>query len=645
MFGACCSLVAAIEDAQSLDNAKVVQALRNQNLEEFFGNIGYDSNGQNYRLSNLVLQYAPGASKESIVYPLGAASNKLVFPMPTWAQRRCRVLGPGKTAADSAVISPDTVALECSGNGLCDEAGLCVCKDGWHGNACSSSTTVEETGLGGGAVAGIVCGIIIIGCCCMGRLYYRKQQVIRSMRKELEDLKDSVVGMRSVTSDYCPSGEDMAMPLAAAAIPTDRVMWYWAEDPGRMSAHNVNLTMPPHWVQYAGSVATELEQQFTLWQAGTGPAVYATDLTDRISSTGTEAKAHGGGTGCKYTMNFAEMKQINAASGYKRDVLRHVSPAPPSTDWPARSKVYEKNPAADAKIPGDLAGEVFLQMKIGSIVQLQKQRPDGWAFGNIIYDIDGEDAHGSPASENVSFDAGWFPLACTSMPTKEALSKLQNLMGGAGADCLAPPDTWADLKDPLVAQFFTLPDGPEKQKAVDSFKATLAPSVQVVQVERVQNLALWQSYAVKRQAVLSREQTPATGASGNVGRLERIWLFHGTSEDTLPKITQQGFNRSFCGKNATMYGKGVYFARDAAYSSSRTYAVPDSKGVQRMFLCRVVVGEYCRGKKDALAPDVRDAAKHHLYDTTVDNTSDPSIYVTYHDAQAYPEYLVTFKQP
>lgn len=55
-----------------------------------------------------------------------------------------------------------------------------------------------------------------------------------------------------------------------------------------------------------------------------------------------------------------------------------------------------------------------------------------------------------------------------------------------------------------------------------------------------------------------------------------------------------------------------------------------------MFACRVMIGEYCVGRKDAPAPDVR--AGNTLYDTTVDFLPNPSIYVTYHDAQAYPEY-------
>ena len=91
-----------------------------------------------------------------------------------------------------------------------------------------------------------------------------------------------------------------------------------------------------------------------------------------------------------------------------------------------------------------------------------------------------------------------------------------------------------------------------------------------------------------------------------------------------------------------MYGKGVYFARDSSYSSRTTYSRPNAKGVQHMFLVRVTVGVYCLGKQDALTPDVRKG--HQLYDTTVNEMKNPLIYVTYHDAQAYPEYLVKFKQ-
>jgi len=55
-----------------------------------------------------------------------------------------------------------------------------------------------------------------------------------------------------------------------------------------------------------------------------------------------------------------------------------------------------------------------------------------------------------------------------------------------------------------------------------------------------------------------------------------------------------------------------------------------------MFLCRVLVGQYCKGRTDAKAPDVLNAATHQLYDSTVDSEQNPGIFVTYHDAQVRP---------
>jgi len=245
--------------------------------------------------------------------------------------------------------------------------------------------------------------------------------------------------------------------------------------------------------------------------------------------------------------------------------------------------------------------------------------------------------------DGLSSSTGWFPLECTKVATAEQLQQLQKLLGGGSeaSDALKPPSSWATLKDPMTPELFTLPEGGEKSQAVSAFRATLQhiPSLQVLSVERVQNVSMWQSYAVKRQTIVMREQGDEATLKK---KYERVWLFHGTNEDTIPKIITQGFNRSFAGKNMTMYGKGVYFARDSDYSARKTYAIPNAAGVQSMFLCRVTVGEFCPGKKDAITPDVRQG--YQLYDSTVNDMNSPQIYVTYHDAQAFPEYLIKFKQ-
>ncbi len=43
-------------------------------------------------------------------------------------------------------------------------------------------------------------------------------------------------------------------------------------------------------------------------------------------------------------------------------------------------------------------------------------------------------------------------------------------------------------------------------------------------------------------------------------RAKEKWLFHGAEKATILKINRNSFTRSFCGKNTTAYGKGVYFA-------------------------------------------------------------------------------------
>ena len=65
--------------------------------------------------------------------------------------------------------------------------------------------------------------------------------------------------------------------------------------------------------------------------------------------------------------------------------------------------------------------------------------------------------------------------------------------------------------------------------------------------------------------------------NSNLGS-ERMWLFHGTCDDTVVKIVAQGFNRNFgfleVNKNAlTMYGKGVYYIPLCVRARARSLTV------------------------------------------------------------------------
>lgn len=91
-----------------------------------------------------------------------------------------------------------------------------------------------------------------------------------------------------------------------------------------------------------------------------------------------------------------------------------------------------------------------------------------------------------------------------------------------------------------------------------------------------------------------------------------------------------------------MFGNGAYFAVDPAYSA-RGYAKPDTQGHRRMYLARVLVGDFTKGQQGLVAPPARDPARpSDLYDSVSDKVAHPSMFVIFNDVQAYPEFLITF---
>ena len=84
----------------------------------------------------------------------------------------------------------------------------------------------------------------------------------------------------------------------------------------------------------------------------------------------------------------------------------------------------------------------------------------------------------------------------------------------------------------------------------------------------------------------------------------------------------------------------MYFARDASYSINYTGG---ASGGGAMYLARVLVGEYCQGRPGILQPEPKDKRRIDiLYDSVVDRTLNPTVFVVFNDAQCYPEYIIRF---
>lgn len=115
-----------------------------------------------------------------------------------------------------------------------------------------------------------------------------------------------------------------------------------------------------------------------------------------------------------------------------------------------------------------------------------------------------------------------------------------------------------------------------------------------------------------------------------------------------------------------MYGNGVYFAKDSSYALSycadgegvrtrplfprrifdgyRHGVAPTTKSYQ-MYVVKVLVGEFTKGARGMKVPPSRNDPKNPslLFDSVVDDTLDPKIFVIFQDSQCYPQHLITFE--
>ncbi|WAR21749.1 PAR14-like protein [Mya arenaria] len=198
------------------------------------------------------------------------------------------------------------------------------------------------------------------------------------------------------------------------------------------------------------------------------------------------------------------------------------------------------------------------------------------------------------------------------------------------------PANWKPMKGNLLVYKMALADQ-EYTDIAWKFYASSGADFTIHAIEKVQNKSLWLQYEAKKKQL--EGQNPA-------GTKNEQFLWHGTSEDTVDSVNAHGFNRSYCGKNATVYGDGVYFAVQASYSCHNTYSRPGTQGIKRVYYCAVLTGVFTSGTQGMrVQPPNLNVGKNALYDSVVDNTANPGMYIIFNDTQAYPIYIVTFKSP
>uniref|UniRef100_A0A8B8E892 Poly [ADP-ribose] polymerase n=1 Tax=Crassostrea virginica TaxID=6565 RepID=A0A8B8E892_CRAVI len=197
------------------------------------------------------------------------------------------------------------------------------------------------------------------------------------------------------------------------------------------------------------------------------------------------------------------------------------------------------------------------------------------------------------------------------------------------------PKEWSTMEEKDNLMVVQIKSGTSEYSGViDRFHGQVGKR-EIVKLERIQNKMLYQQYLAKKKLLDS--QNPQ-------GTKNERDLWHGTAPDAVNSINSFGFNRSYCGRNATAFGDGVYFAVNAGYSASDTYSKPDPQGLKRMYLCNVLTGEYTKGQSGMRVPPTKPGQQAHiLYDSVVENPTNPGMFIIFNDTQAYPSFLITFK--
>ncbi|XP_070703042.1 protein mono-ADP-ribosyltransferase PARP10 [Pempheris klunzingeri] len=175
----------------------------------------------------------------------------------------------------------------------------------------------------------------------------------------------------------------------------------------------------------------------------------------------------------------------------------------------------------------------------------------------------------------------------------------------------------------------------EFQNVVKHFYETIQEyhsKIRIIQVEKLTNRLLYNQYKLKKASILQRAMCP---------EVERT-LYHGTNETSVKEICVHGFNRSFCGKNATVYGQGVYFAVNSALSVQEQYSPPNTDGYKFIFVSKVLTGDYTKGCHAMKTAPLKETGDIPLrYDSVTDDITKPTMFVIFNDTQAFPEYLIT----
>ncbi|EPQ14411.1 Poly [ADP-ribose] polymerase 11 [Myotis brandtii] len=217
-------------------------------------------------------------------------------------------------------------------------------------------------------------------------------------------------------------------------------------------------------------------------------------------------------------------------------------------------------------------------------------------------------------------------------------------------EAIPMPPHWENVNTDVPYQLIPLHNQTHEYNEVASLFGKTMDRNRIKRIQRIQNLDLWEFFCRKKAQLKKKSGVP---------QINEQMLFHGTSSEFVEAICIHNFDWRINGIHGALFGKGTYFARDAAYSSrfckddikhGNTFQIHGVSLQNRhlfrtyksMFLARVLIGDYINGDSKYMRPPSKDGSYVNLYDSCVDDTWNPKIFVVFDANQIYPEYLIDF---
>jgi hypothetical protein len=103
--------------------------------------------------------------------------------------------------------------------------------------------------------------------------------------------------------------------------------------------------------------------------------------------------------------------------------------------------------------------------------------------------------------------------------------------------------------------------------------------------------------------------------------------------------SQEGFDMRF-GNPGCMWGKAVYFAQNASYSTSYAFR---GDNCRKFFLAEVLLGEVVPLQQQSLIKPPNKPGTTIEYDSVRGHTGGSDVYMVYANQKCYPKYLITYR--